>query len=92
MGEYHHAGRGARGCVRDTGDVIEIGGCHACSRHSADTGPCPPPIHGAHDYRFRLFASDIELELPKSTTQEELYRALDNHVLAMGELIGTYNR
>ncbi|MCA9714049.1 MAG: YbhB/YbcL family Raf kinase inhibitor-like protein [Myxococcales bacterium] len=55
-------------------------------------GPCPPPIHGAHDYRFRLFASDIELELPKSTTQEELYRALDNHVLAMGELIGTYNR
>jgi Raf kinase inhibitor-like YbhB/YbcL family protein len=55
-------------------------------------GPCPPPIHSAHDYRFRLFASDVTLDLPTSTTQEELYRALDNHVLARGDLVGTYNR
>lgn len=55
-------------------------------------GPLPPPGHGVHHYHFRLYALDTPLDLPPGTTKEELLRRMQGHVLATGELVGTYER
>lgn len=53
-------------------------------------GPCPPS--GTHRYFFRLYALDSPLQLASSTTKAELERAMQGHILAKGELMGTYRR
>ncbi|QEM70192.1 YbhB/YbcL family Raf kinase inhibitor-like protein [Geobacter sp. FeAm09] len=53
-------------------------------------GPCPPT--GTHRYFFRVYALDTVLHLGNSTTKGELERAMQGHVLAKGELMGTYKR
>jgi Raf kinase inhibitor-like YbhB/YbcL family protein len=54
-------------------------------------GPCPPP--GApHRYFFKLYALDKPLELKAGATKKEVERAMDKHVLAQAELMGTYQR
>jgi Raf kinase inhibitor-like YbhB/YbcL family protein len=55
-------------------------------------GPCPPPGHGPHRYSFRLTALDVELDLAAGARKDELERALDGHVLAVAELVGSYER
>ncbi len=53
-------------------------------------GPCPPS--GTHRYSFRLYALDVVLELPAGAGLEQLYQAMDGHILARGELVGLYTR
>jgi Raf kinase inhibitor-like YbhB/YbcL family protein len=53
------------------------------------TGPNPPI--GRHRYFFRVFALDIDLDGP-GLSKSELMSAIKGHVLAQGELIGTYVR
>jgi hypothetical protein len=53
-------------------------------------GPCPPS--GTHRYFFRLYALDAVLELQPGVTRAQLQRAMQGHVLAEGELMGTYSR
>ncbi len=55
-------------------------------------GPMPPPGHGTHHYHFRVYALDQALELEPGVTKNELLRAMEGHVLAEGELVGTYDR
>ncbi|MCU0959085.1 MAG: YbhB/YbcL family Raf kinase inhibitor-like protein [Pirellulaceae bacterium] len=55
-------------------------------------GPLPPPGHGVHHYHFRLYALDTPLDVPPGCTQDELLRRMQGHVLATGELVGTYAR
>lgn len=50
-------------------------------------GPCPPV--GRHRYFFKLYALDRTLGLERPT-KAELERAMDGHVLARAELMGTY--
>lgn len=52
------------------------------------TGPCPPT--GEHRYVFRAYALDAPLDLAQGASLEQLAEAMDGHVLAEGELIGTY--
>ncbi|HYG50630.1 MAG TPA: YbhB/YbcL family Raf kinase inhibitor-like protein [Flavobacteriales bacterium] len=54
----------------------------------AYSGPCPPS--GVHHYHFRLFALNCKLNLPNGTDKKMLLKAMDNHVLAHGELVGLY--
>jgi Raf kinase inhibitor-like YbhB/YbcL family protein len=54
------------------------------------TGPCPPS--GTHRYFFKVYALDTELKLTAKTTKRELEKAMQNHILAKGELIGLYHR
>ena len=67
-------------------------------RNSWDTigygGPLPPVGHGTHEYRFRLYALDEPLShhVEPGATKEELLAELDGHVVAEGELVGTYER
>lgn len=51
------------------------------------TGPCPPS--GTHRYHFRVFALDIALRLPPKSDRKVVEKAMDGHVLAKAELIGT---
>jgi Raf kinase inhibitor-like YbhB/YbcL family protein len=55
-------------------------------------GPCPPHRHGPHRYFFRLHAVDTELDVGFRAGRDELERALEGHVLATAELIGTFER
>jgi Raf kinase inhibitor-like YbhB/YbcL family protein len=55
----------------------------------AYTGPCPPP-GSPHRYFFRLYALDITLNLAPGATKAELEKAMDQHILAQGTLMGTY--
>lgn len=52
-------------------------------------GPCPPT--GSHRYYFRLYALDITLDKP-SLNKSALLAAMDGHILATGELMGTYQK
>lgn len=51
-------------------------------------GPCPPS--GTHRYVFQVYALDRELELAASTDEAGLSAAMRGHVLAEGQLVGTY--
>lgn len=51
-------------------------------------GPCPPI--GRHRYFFRLHALDRTLPELHAPTRAELEDALEGHVIATAELMGTY--
>lgn len=53
-------------------------------------GPCPPS--GTHRYFFKIYALDTELSLASGKTKRELLQAMEGHVLAMGQLMGKYQR
>lgn len=53
-------------------------------------GPCPPI--GRHRYFFKLYALDTTLSELSSPTKAELERAMQGHVLARAELLGTYEK
>lgn len=53
-------------------------------------GPCPPS--GTHRYFFRIYALDTSLQLTSETSKTGLERAMEGHIVAKGELMGTYRR
>ena len=53
-------------------------------------GPCPPS--GTHRYFFKLYALDTELKLEPGANKGQLLKAMENHILAQGQLIGKYKR
>ena len=52
-------------------------------------GPCPPIRR--HRYFHKLYALDITLDL-RGATKSQIERAMQGHVLANAELIGTYQK
>lgn len=53
-------------------------------------GPCPPDRE--HRYFFKLYALDTMLDLSAGSSKTEVEHAMKGHIIAMAELIGTYNR
>ncbi len=53
-------------------------------------GPCPPS--GTHRYFFKVYALDIRLELSGNSQKRDVEKAMRNHVVAKGELVGLYSR
>jgi Raf kinase inhibitor-like YbhB/YbcL family protein len=53
-------------------------------------GPCPPI--GRHRYFFRLYALDAPLGQLGTPAKRDVARAMEGHVLATAELMGTYQR
>ena len=59
--------------------------------HPGYGGPCPP--HGKpHRYFFKLYALDAVLDLKPGLTKKDLDRAMEKHILARAQLMGTYQR
>ena len=54
-------------------------------------GPCPPPGK-PHRYFFKLYALDTTLDLPNGISKKQLEAAMEGHILAKAELIGTYQK
>jgi hypothetical protein len=56
-------------------------------------GPCPPPGHGRHRYRFDLYALDLDrLALEPGATRAEVEAALRPHALGQAQVTGVYER
>jgi Raf kinase inhibitor-like YbhB/YbcL family protein len=53
-------------------------------------GPCPPS--GTHRYFFKLYALDSTLSLSPGATKEQVLKAMESHILAQGELMGTFSK
>jgi hypothetical protein len=53
-------------------------------------GPCPPS--GTHRYFFKIYALDSELPLKSGATKAEVEKAMEGHVVAQGQLMGTYRK
>jgi len=54
-------------------------------------GPCPPI--GRHRYFHRLYALDVRLpEALETPGKDDLLLAMDDHILAHAELVGTYEK
>ncbi len=54
-------------------------------------GPEPPPGN-PHRYIFRLHALDNTLGIPAGASREEFLAAIEGHVLAEAQLMGTFAR
>ncbi|HTF27316.1 MAG TPA: YbhB/YbcL family Raf kinase inhibitor-like protein [Flavitalea sp.] len=53
-------------------------------------GPCP--VAGAQRYSFKVYALNTILKLEQDADRSEVEKAMEGHILAMGELLGEYNR
>jgi Raf kinase inhibitor-like YbhB/YbcL family protein len=53
-------------------------------------GPCPPS--GTHRYYFKLYALDMLINLLPGATKEEVLKQMQGHILAQGELMGTFSK
>lgn len=56
------------------------------------TPAAPPPGHGLHHYHFQVFALDVPVTLEVGAGRSDVLDVMKGHVLAWGEIIGTYER
>jgi Raf kinase inhibitor-like YbhB/YbcL family protein len=54
-------------------------------------GPCPPP-GSTHQYVFIVSALDVQLDLPEGVGKDEMYQAMDGHVIDQAVLTARYTR
>jgi hypothetical protein len=54
-------------------------------------GPCPPRGK-PHRYFFKLYALDTSLALEAGASKADVEKAMRGHILAQGQLMGTYSR
>ena len=53
-------------------------------------GPCPPS--GEHRYFFKVFALNSRLDLPETTTADQLMEQIEGKILDQAQLMGTYSQ
>lgn len=53
-------------------------------------GPCPPS--GTHRYFFKVYALDILIDAKEGIDKQTLQKAMKNHILANGEIVGLYKK
>ncbi len=51
-----------------------------------------PPFNGKHRYRFQVYALDTMIQLKPNSKKKNLKNSMDGHILAVGEIIGIYQR
>jgi Raf kinase inhibitor-like YbhB/YbcL family protein len=54
-------------------------------------GPCPPPP-APHHYTFEFYALDTKLDIPATSSRDDLLKAMNGHVLAKAVYIGMFHR
>jgi len=60
-------------------------------KHADYGGPCPP-AGKPHRYFFKVYALDITLDLQPGALRKDVEAAMTKHILAQGQLMGTYQR
>jgi Raf kinase inhibitor-like YbhB/YbcL family protein len=72
-------------------EIINIGinGINSSNKYGY-SGPCPP--FGTHRYFFRLYALDQLLDIKQVANKPELIKAMQGHILAIAELMGTFTK
>jgi Raf kinase inhibitor-like YbhB/YbcL family protein len=70
-------------------NVVGKQGVNDFSKHFY-CGPCP--MNGTHRYIFKVYALDTILNMPDNTKKHQLLRAMSNHIIGYGELVGIYKR
>jgi Raf kinase inhibitor-like YbhB/YbcL family protein len=55
-------------------------------------GPRPPAAQPPHRYHFQVFALDTRLNLPTGFNRHTLIKAMQGHVVAKGEIVGTFTK
>ena len=58
------------------------------SREARYYPPCP--VSGRHRYVFRLYALDVDAIQPKKDNRRGVLKAMEDHIIAYGELNGFY--
>ncbi len=53
-------------------------------------GPCPPDRE--HRYFWKLYALDIDLPLHSGASKADIEKAMEGHIMASAQLMGTYER
>jgi Raf kinase inhibitor-like YbhB/YbcL family protein len=61
------------------------------SRRTGYSGPCPPRGK-PHRYYFKLYALDTTLNIGPGATKTQVEGAMQGHILAQGQIMGTYGR
>lgn len=61
------------------------------SKQTGYSGPCPPK-GSPHRYYFKLYALDTALGLKPGASKKEVENRMQGHILAQGQLMGTYGR
>lgn len=73
--------------------VIEGGGTQLKGiRDIGYRGPGAPAAGPPHHYTFELFALDTMLELPVEATLDDVYEAMEGHIVGKGVLVGRFIR
>ena len=68
------------------GSVQGLTSAHSLGYH----GPCPPS--GTHRYFFKLYALDTTLDLSSDADKKAVLAAMEGHILAQAELMGTFSK
>jgi Raf kinase inhibitor-like YbhB/YbcL family protein len=55
-------------------------------------GPMPPPGHGVHHYYFKLYAIEAHMVVEPGLNKKNIMDEINDHILAEGVLMGTYQR
>jgi Raf kinase inhibitor-like YbhB/YbcL family protein len=71
------------------GSVPGTEGKNAFDQHHYH-GPCPPA--NTRQYSFKVYALNTMLHMPCSSTKYEIMKAMKDHVVGFGELVGSYTR
>ena len=85
------------------GVPADVAGIDAQTQHAYHSGKnsksgtgftpaAPPPGHGVHNYHFQVFALDTTIELADGAERDDVVKLMKGHVVAWGELVGTYQR
>jgi Raf kinase inhibitor-like YbhB/YbcL family protein len=80
--------------IPPTGSIEEnsapgVQGSNSAGKNSY-MGPCPPS--GSHRYFFKTYALDTMLDLPPGSDKKAVEKAMKDHVLAEGTLMGVYEK
>ena len=92
-GYVHWVLYGIPGDLRILGEdnTLYVGGRNDFGNNSYG-GPMPPPGHGIHQYYFWIMALNSQSKLPAGLTMVELFRKIEEDVIGMNRLVGTYRR
>lgn len=73
-------------------NLLPEGAIQGLNSYDSSDYKAPCPSSGSHDYAFKIFALDENLNLPTSTKGEDLVKAMEGHILDTTQIIGKVSK